>query len=824
MMYVNPMESTTGVFREQRREALRNAKAVTGLDYITVQPFTSQANPFKWWLALHFVPKIQMDVDTQTIPPGITPHKIQITIETASARMKVLAVRYPTRPVEQGVLTLEIDAEGEAIHHDTQRSATYNLTILDTPDLDPFFSEAPFRLPPRETTELDQVQSQTEPATPSDNPTINYLTKDFTEFRTLMVNQMAQLMPSWNPASEADMWVMLAEVGAYQADHTSYYQDAVGTEAYLETARKRLSITRLARLTDYRLYEGQNARVWVQFQLASGKKVQLPKGTQLLTRNSTGGTVIPTDQQAIVEAALDSGALVFETLYTSQLSEKQNQFKIYHWGAVPYAIPKGATQLALEGRYQNDIQPGDPLLLIQVRQPQTGSEKDANPAIRQVVRVREVTLSSDPLGGQFEDGEEGPVPITIIRWNQGDALNFEFWVTNMVDGRAIDDITVVRGNLLLADHGRTIFDETLIPETVPANRPYQPILEQRDLSYSQPFDESAARLEPASAATQQDPAEVVPDIFLTQQNEGLDIWKNLPDLLGSNPYAKVFTTELDDERRIHLRFGDGYLGKHPVPGSQFKATYRVGNGVAGNVGSETITQVVTNTTGIEKLTNPLAAVGGRELETNQLGRMYASQAFRIQERAITPQDFTTIAERYPEVASAAAAFFWTGSWDTVFLAVRRVADKPIDQPFKTGLEAFFAGYIMAGLALEVIPPIMVPLDIKILVTTAPEYASSEVRQQLETLFGTGYLEDGSPAFFNPDRLGFGHTIAFSAIADWALKVPGVVGLDPLEFRRMSLDDGGEHSEIPIGPIEIARADNNPTFPQNGEITFLMRDP
>ena len=824
MMHANPLETTSGLFREQRREALRNAKAVTGLDYIAIEPFSEIPNPFQWWLELHFVPKLQMEVDTQTIPAGITPQKIQISIENQPARMKVLEVQYPARPEARGVLTLIIDAEGESIHHETKRSATYLLTILDTPDLDPFFSQAPFRLPPSQVTELDQVQSLNQPATPPDTPAINYLTRDFTEFRTLIINQMAQLMPSWNPASEADMWVMLAEVGAYQADHTAYYQDAVGTEAYLATARKRLSISRLARLTDYRLYEGQNARVWVQFELASGKKFTLPKGTQLLTRNSTGGTVIAPDQPTKVQAAIDSGALVFETLYDAQLNDKQNQFKIYHWGAVPYAIPKGATQLAIEGRHQETILPGDPLLFIQVRQPQTGSEKDANPTIRQVVRVREVTLSSDPLGGQFGGEEEGPVPITIIDWDQGDALNYEFWVTNMVDGSVIDDITVVRGNLILADHGNTIRGEALTPASVPANRAYEPVLQHRNLSFAQPFNASAAKLEPASVALDQDPAQVVPDIFLTQQNSAKDIWKNMPDLLGSNPYAKVFTTELDDLRRIHLRFGDGYLGKHPVPGSEFKATYRVGNGVTGNVGSETITQVVTGLNGIESLTNPLAAAGGREQETNQLGRMYASQAFRIQERAVTAEDFAQIAERYAEVASAAAAYFWTGSWDTVYLAVRRVAGKPIDEAFEAGLQAYFAGFIMAGLALEIIPPVMVPLVIEILVTTAPEYASSEVRQQLETLFGTGYLDDGTPAFFNPDRLGFGHTIAFSAIADWALQVPGVAGIEPIEFRRLSLDDGGNHSEIPIGPIEIARADNNPTFPQNGEITFVMRNP
>ena len=40
-------------------------------------------------------------------------------------------------------------------------------------------------------------------------------------------------------------------------------QDAVATEAYLETARQRISVRRHARLVDYKLHEGCNARAWV---------------------------------------------------------------------------------------------------------------------------------------------------------------------------------------------------------------------------------------------------------------------------------------------------------------------------------------------------------------------------------------------------------------------------------------------------------------------------------------------------------------------------------------------------------------------------------
>src|SRR4029077_19199669 len=53
------------------------------------------------------------------------------------------------------------------------------------------------------------------------------------------------------------------ELLAYVGDHLSYYQDAVATESYLGTARRRISLRRHARLVDYVLHEGCNARAFV---------------------------------------------------------------------------------------------------------------------------------------------------------------------------------------------------------------------------------------------------------------------------------------------------------------------------------------------------------------------------------------------------------------------------------------------------------------------------------------------------------------------------------------------------------------------------------
>ena len=75
-----------------------------------------------------------------------------------------------------------------------------------------------------------------------------------------MLDRLAVLVPGWTETHAADLGIAMVETLAYAADHLSYQQDAVSTEAYLGTARSRISLRRHARLVDYTVGEGCNAR------------------------------------------------------------------------------------------------------------------------------------------------------------------------------------------------------------------------------------------------------------------------------------------------------------------------------------------------------------------------------------------------------------------------------------------------------------------------------------------------------------------------------------------------------------------------------------
>ena len=50
-------------------------------------------------------------------------------------------------------------------------------------------------------------------------------------------------MPAWTERNPADLGIALVEMLAYVGDALSYQQDAIATEAYLGTARRRVSVT-----------------------------------------------------------------------------------------------------------------------------------------------------------------------------------------------------------------------------------------------------------------------------------------------------------------------------------------------------------------------------------------------------------------------------------------------------------------------------------------------------------------------------------------------------------------------------------------------------
>lgn len=700
--------------------------------------------------------------------------------------------------------------------------STYVLRVVRspaTPDepaagFDELLSTATFSFKVDCPSEFDCATEQRcdEPELPA--PQIDYLAKDYASFRRLMLDRLSVLVPDWRERSAADTLLTLVELLAYSADSLSYFQDAAATEAYLGTARLRASVRRHARLVDYQMHDGASARVWVALDVTEGTgDIELPLGTMVLTGEVGAGTRLSAGD---VGAALSQGALVFETLHALPLYAARSEITLYAWGDSSCCLPAGATAATLVGTAADlALHAGDVLILEEVRDPESGNPEDADPTHRHAVR-----LVADPLARQ-DTAPAKTVNLLDIRWHDADALP----VALRLQTREGDAACVARGNVVLADHGGTILeaDGDIEREKLGAaqeGRLFRPSLARRRVTQSQPYDDRAARRQAAAAAARVDPRRAVPGVALFADGER---WEPVRELLNSDRFAADFVLETEEDGSAQVRFGDGVLGRAPAPGAEFTATYRVGTGLAGNVGAGALRRIVTELP-IRTVANPLPAAGGADPEPVERVRLYAPQAFRTQKRAVTVADYAAFAERHPEVQKAGATRRWTGSWHTVFITVDRVGGRPIDDAFEDELRAFLDPIRLAGHDIEIDAPQFVSLYLELSVCVAPGYVRSTVKEALLEVFSSRMLRGGRRGFFHPDNFTFGQPVYLSAIVAAAMDVHGVEWVEVTAFHRYGEPPQSEleDRELRLGRLEIARLDNDPSQPENGRIEIEVK--
>ena len=704
-----------------------------------------------------------------------------------------------------------------------------------------------------------------EPIAP--RPDINYLAKDYASFRRLILDRISLLVPNWRERSVADLGVTLAELLAYTGDHLSYWQDAVATEAYLATARRRTSLRRHALLVDYALDEGSNARVWLQLTLVEGVAQAMIDlaGMQFFSKLPLPTRIAPDSREyrdalaahpVMFEAMAPNGLLTPDATSQITLYAAHHAMNFYTWSDQRCCLPTGSTRATLRGHFDTLVV-GQVLIFEEVMGPNTGVAGDADPAHRHAVRLTDAPdLLTDPL-----DGTE----ITEIEWLADDALPFPLCISAQTDdkhgGALIEDVSVVRGNIVLADHGFTVAEESLgavpparlnypldlalnrcgkpVPEPLPPR--YRPALQARPLTQAATvtktiqeagrretlrlrFDSEAS----ASLVFVWRKEDVWPSIALDSRfDTGTVIlnepWQPRRDLLNSDDEAPHFVAESEHDGSALLRFGDDHHGKRPQSNTKFMAAYRIGNGLAGNVGAEALVHVVTDDVRLASVRNPLAARGGSEPETAEQIRRRAPQAFRSQERAVTPEDYASRTQAHPGVQRAAATLRWTGSWHTQFITVDRTGGQPMDEDYELALVEHVEPYRLAGHDLEFNDPLYVSLEIDITVCVAGGYFRSDVRAALLRVLSNRDLPDGTRGVFHADGFSFGQTVYLSPIYAAARGVAGVESLEVTRFQRQGQDETRylNVGRMSLGRLEIPRLDNDPNFPEHGVLRLTL---
>jgi hypothetical protein len=803
---------------KNRRELVLLTPGLNGIDYLEVLGMAGCGTQ----LALTFL--------KNAANLALTAANIQLTGDTA---LTITGIQAATA-ADPLTVTISLNQTGDF--------SSYTLTLVTgaqnpdpPPGIDPQLASVPFSFKAGCPTPVDCQKSSCCAATTLAPPDINYLARDYDGFRQAMLDRLAVLLPAWDETHAADIGVTIVETLAYAADHVSYMQDAVNTEAYIGTARSRISLRRHARLVDYQISEGSNARAWVCL-TTNADGISVPVRTQIYPLVVGLGPAVNPDSYAADTLTASPGP-VFESMESCTLYVEQNQMDFYTWGGDQCCLPPGATCATLNGAFTT-LAVGRVLIFEETVGPLTGDPADADPTHRWAVRLT-VATTKDALGAPLTDPVNGEL-LTRIEWSAADALPFPLCLSSITDSahgsRPLAGVSVARGNVLAADQGTWTTGENLgqvppaplgpvtgigcncstLPGAAPVLPRFEPALANQPLTFALVYENTA----PASTFLATPTTSGVPQVSLLSDDG--TTWIAVEDLLEEDSSFYGFIPEIDTNGIANLRFGDGTYGASPDPGLGFTATYRTGNGSAGNVGHDSLAHVLLDQPAIIRVRNPLPAAGGVDPETPLHIQQYAPFSFLTQLRCVTAADYTAMAETLPGVEQALGTLRWTGSWYTAFVSVE--PDGTWSSTLKKSIKKSLNAMRMMGTDLKVEQANMVGLAISLTVCVAANYFQGDVYAALWQVLVTGDPCTGAPGLLSSENFQFGQTVYASPIIAAAQGVAGVVSVQMTTFARQeSLPPAGTVPPpfLVMGPLEIPCCENDPNNLDLGFLTLTL---
>ncbi len=675
--------------------------------------------------------------------------------------------------------------------------STYTLSI-DHANIDPLFSSIAFKFRPG-CFSIDCAPDWTPSPKPEAAPPFDSLARDYESFRHALVVAMQKRVPDWVPTSDADLSVTLLDLFAAAADELADVQDRVMNEAYLATARKRVSLARHARLVDYYIHEGNQASTMLA--LRTSQDTVLPAGFAVTTHaDAVLGTTFVSVERTPVRVAL-------------------GDIRLYTWSDVITALAAGDTTADLafatitdadayvaqtEGQLQHGSGLAPPRLVVaQTRDPVTGSATSRDLDRRQLLRLTGATRVSDP--------QAPTAGIVRVTWRRDDALRSDYCFVEPASPQhpRYEDVSLFHGNLVRATSGAIVTQSGLVPiETrwgslVPL-RADMPVLYTATPPDGATPTRSTVAVEVVTAA-------------------GVDNdWTETVSLVHSDPTEKHFTIETDEQLRSVLRFGTGMNGKALPDDAAVTATWRAGRGLDGNIGRDRLTVIVTPGTSIVGVWNPFDAIDGRAPEPASEIRRNAPEAYRAHQlRAVTLADYVARAEEIEKVQRAAAQYMWTGSWRTVRVTIDPLGGEVLDPQLAAEVAAHLEPLRLIGEDLEIRPPVYVPLRIALTVCLRDDVWPEDVRFVILEELSDGYTPDGRLGLFHPDNWTFGQALHESQIAGRMVRVAGVEHIAKLAITRWDAASPGDGRVVEVAANEIISVRNDPDHMEHGFIELVL---
>ncbi len=253
-------------------------------------------------------------------------------------------------------------------------------------------------------------------------------------------------------------------------------------------------------------------------------------------------------------------------------------------------------------------------------------------------------------------------------------------------------------------------------------------------------------------------------------------WQEVPSFYGQPANARVFVTREDVEQKTHVMFGDWVNGAGlPTGSNNLVATYRYGSGKEAPE-SGTLNAIVKPYPNLKAIRNPVVVGGGAEPDPPEQIRRYAPRSILTFDRAVSGDDYETIAAQAPGVTRSRAYWTWNDD-EQRSLVVIYVGD---DDSALTAAKTALRNAADPNRPVLITLAIAIPISLKMSVKIDPSYAPTPVLQGVRTA-----LLDTDRGLCGSNTLRIGQSVYQNQIFATCLKVPGVLAVHGLQLFNNS---------------------------------------
>jgi Baseplate J-like protein len=249
-------------------------------------------------------------------------------------------------------------------------------------------------------------------------------------------------------------------------------------------------------------------------------------------------------------------------------------------------------------------------------------------------------------------------------------------------------------------------------------------------------------------------------------------WKEAPSFYGQPANAHIFVTREDENNQTHVQFGDGINGARLSSGTNnVVATYRYGSG-ADSPDAGSLTVILQPQPGLKSIVNPVPVGGGADPDPPDQIRKYAPQSVLNFGRAVSGDDYETIAAQAPGVARAKSYWGWDPLQQRTVVTVY-VGD---DQNAVAAAQLALSNADDPNRPVVVNLATVVPVSLSFTLLVDPNYVATDVQAAV-----TSALIDPNNGLLGANVIGIGQVIFESQIYEACLSVPGAVAVHALSF-------------------------------------------